>query len=96
MTERMSTELELALMDQLEKEQSPERKLVNKVENHINTEDIFLQAVLDVAEAGRQAAEGDRTKAEERFNTIIGLLEGYRERHSHFIESLYRKKRKGD
>jgi len=89
MTERMSTELELALMDQMEKERSPVWELVNEVENHINGADMLIQAVLDVAEVGREAAAGGGTKAEGRFNVIIDLLEQYRKRNSNFIESLY-------
>jgi hypothetical protein len=76
-------------MDQMEQERSPEAKLVNEVEDHINMADILLLAVLDVAEVGRQKAEGDGMEAEGRFNVIIDLLEQYQKRNSKFIESLY-------
>ena len=91
MNERMSTEQELELtdMDLSEKTESPVWKLVNEVEDHINMADILLLAALDVAEVGRQKTEGDGMEAEGRFNVIIDLLEQYRDRHSHLIESLY-------
>ena len=89
MSERMSTKQELALLDQLEKERPPEEKMRDAVEDHINMADILLQAVLDVAERGREDMEAGENDNGARFGVILELLEQYRERHSAFIESLY-------
>ena len=80
---------ELALLDQLERERSPEEKMKDAVENHINMADILLQAILDVAERGREEMEAGVYDNGARFGVILELLEQYRERHSAFIESLY-------
>lgn len=92
MSKLTGKELELALMDEQEKERTPEEKLRDKVENHINLSDMLLQAVLDVAERGREAMEAGVSDRGARFNVIIDLLEQYRERQLNVINSMYPKK----
>ena len=62
----------------------------NKIEYHLGDTDLLLQAVLDVAEVGRQEAKGKESNG--RFIVIQELLGQYRESHTRFIESLYRPK----
>jgi len=85
---------EIELLDQMERERPPEVKMRDAVENHINMADILLQAILDVAERGREEMEAGENDNGARFGVILELLEQYRERHSRFIESLYPGKEK--
>ncbi|MFA5806765.1 MAG: hypothetical protein WC978_00180 [bacterium] len=87
-------ELELALTKQLRRERTPVEKLVDKVENHIIETDAILQALVDVAERGREEMEAEVSDRGARFNVIRDLLEQYRERHSDFIKLLYLEKKK--
>lgn len=94
MSELTTKELELALMDQMEKELPPEKKMRDAVETHLSMADLLLQALIDVAERGREEMEAGENDCGARFGVILELLEQYRERHIDFIESLYPKKEK--
>jgi hypothetical protein len=60
------------------------------LEDHLGTGELILSAVLDVAERGRAHSEEiGNPEMNERYNTIIGLLEMYRAGNSALIEKLY-------
>ena len=69
-------------------------KMVDQVENHLIEADLILQALLDVAEAGRKEMEAGVYDHGDRFVVIRELLEKYRKGHSDFIEKLYLAKKK--
>lgn len=94
MSELKGKELELAIMEQMGREQTPVEKMVDTVENHLIEADLILQALIDVAVAGRKEMEVQVYDHGERFVVIHELLEKYRKGHSDFIEALYLEKKK--
>jgi hypothetical protein len=74
----------------LEKGQLPEAAVVDQVENHIIKTDAILQALIDVAERGREEMEAGVYDRGARFNVIVDLLGQYQEGHEAFIKLLYR------
>jgi hypothetical protein len=92
MSEPTGKELELALAERMGRERTPAEKMLNEVEDHIIKTDAILQALIDVAERGREEMEAGVYDLGARFNVISDLLEEYRERHQAFIKALYTKK----
>jgi ribosome assembly protein YihI (activator of Der GTPase) len=87
-------ELELAIAEQMGREQTPMEKMVDQMENHLIETDLTLQALIDVADAGRKEMEAGVYDHGDRFVVIEEHLGQYRERHSRFIKQLYREKKK--
>jgi len=67
--------------------------LIDTFETHIDTSDVLLKAIQDMAEIGHEHAEekGD-VENSDRFNAIIGFLKMYRAGNSALIEKLYQAK----
>ena len=74
----------------LEMKQTPVEKMVDQIEGHLIESDLILQALLDVADAGRKEMEAQVYDHGDRFVVIHELLEKYRKGNSRFIETLYR------